>query len=91
MSKTASDGSLNIKIVNGSSYVGAIASDGSLNVVQTDGSTWTGRSHKSGAINVVHEPVGSYTVNNPSGAMNVTDSPYATGMQRVTVVSGTFT
>jgi len=86
----ATDGSLNVTVVDGTTWVGRIAKDGSLNVFQVDGSTWTGRNHTSGAVNVVVIASGEYDINNKCGAVNVSVSPYITGTQRVTVVSGEF-
>ncbi len=88
MAAYATDGSLNIRVVDGNSYVGRYASDGSTNVVVTDGSTYTGFHHRSGAIYVVNTNTGVLSFNHPSGGTYVSDSPYATGATRVTVISG---
>lgn len=88
MALYASDGSTNIRVVDGNSYVGRYASDGSMNVVVTDGSLYTGFHHRSGAVNVVNTNSGVLSFNHPSGGIYVSDSPYATGATRVTVISG---
>lgn len=84
----ATDGSLNIRVVDGSTYVGRYATDGSTYVVVTDGSTLTGFHHRSGAMNVVNTNSAVLSTSHPSGGIYVADSPYATGATRVTVISG---
>src|SRR5688572_16443964 len=86
MATQAADGSLNVTVVSGSTYVGALAPDGSLNVVDTNGLSWVGRVHPSGALNVVLG--NSFGVNHKTGALVVSTSPYVSGTQRVTIVSG---
>lgn len=88
MAAYATDGSLNIRVVDGSSYTGRYATDGSTYVVVSDGSTLTGMHHRSGALNVVNTNNGVLSIHHPSGGMYVSDSPYATGATRVTVISG---
>lgn len=88
MAAYAADGSLNIRVVDGNTYVGRYATDGSTNVVVTDGSTYTGFHHRSGAVYVVNTNTGVTSFNHPSGGTYVSDSPYATGATRVTVISG---
>lgn len=89
MAANATDGSLNVTVVDGSSLVGARAADGSINVVQVTGSTYTGRKHRSGATNVVVSAVGG-KMNHACGALCVSVSPYVKGNQPVTVVGGAF-
>lgn len=88
MAAYAADGSLNIRVVDGNSYVGRYATDGSTYVVVSDGSTLTGFHHRSGAINVVNTNSAVLSAAHPSGGIYVADSPYATGATRVTVISG---
>lgn len=88
MAAYASDGSLNIRVVDGSSYVGRYATDGSTYVVVSDGSSYTGMNHPSGAMNVVNTNSNITSLMHPSGGMYVSDSPYAIGATRVTVISG---
>jgi hypothetical protein len=88
MSLYAADGSLNITVVSGSTYVGRYAPDGSMNVVVSNGSTYTGLHHPSGAMYVIDTNSPITSIQHPSGAWYVSDSPYQTGANRVTVVSG---
>lgn len=90
MSLYASDGSLNISVVDGSTYVGRYAADGSMNVVASDGSTYTGLHHPSGAMYVILTASPITSIQAPSGAWYVSTSPFQTGSNRVTVVSGSF-
>lgn len=91
MARYAADGSLNITVVDGTSRVGAQASDGSLNVIQVSGSSLVGTQHSSGAFNVVNTDTAGIAGQHPSGALLISDSPYANGTKRVTVVSGSLT
>lgn len=88
MATYAADGSTNIRVVDGNSYVGRYATDGSVNVIVTDGSTYTGLHHPSGAMYVVNTNSGVLSTSHPSGGIYVADSPYATGATSVTVISG---
>lgn len=88
MSAYAADGSLNVTVVDGNTYVGRYAPDGSTNVVVTDGSTYTGLHHPSGAMYVVNTNSNIISILHPSGGLYVSDSPYATGSNNVTVISG---
>lgn len=88
MAAYATDGSLNIRVVDGNTYVGRYATDGSTYVVVSSGSSLTGMDHPSGAMNVVNTNSGILSILHPSGGMYVSDSPYATGATRVTVISG---
>lgn len=91
MALYAADGSLRVTVVSGSSYVGRYAPDGSVNVVVSNGSTYTGLHHPSGAMYVINTESPITSIQHPSGAWYVSDSPYATGSNRVTVVSGSLT
>jgi hypothetical protein len=86
----AADGSFNLTIVSGSVYTGLYAADGSYNVVQAPGNVYVGAYHPCGAWWVTHVsgPVGP--IRAADGSLNVTDTPYFTGAQKVTVVSGSW-
>lgn len=89
MSAYATDGSLNVRVVDGASYTGRLATDGSTYVVQNDGSTYTGVNHVCGAVNVVVAAAGGQ-MQHANGSLLVKASPYLSGTQKVTVVSGAF-
>lgn len=87
----ASDGSLNVTVVNGSSYSGLYAPDGSLNVIASPGSSYVGLFHACGAMYVT--PVTNtqlYSLFAPDGSLYVTNTgtPYKDQGQPVTCVSG---
>lgn len=87
----ASDGSLNVSVVDGSSLTGLYAVDGSINVVVAPGGSYVGAYHACGAwyVTVVTSGVVGYYA--ADGSMNVAESPYtATGAVRVTAVLGSF-
>lgn len=93
MALYANDGTQNVTVVDGSSFVGAYAPDGSLNVFVTDGLSFVGTTHPSGAMNVTVSPgtlfCGYYA---PDGSVYVTEDPTElSGALRVTVVSGSLT
>lgn len=84
----ASDGSINVTVVAGSSRTGLYAADGSMNVKASPG-TLVGLHHPCGAIYVTKVTSGIKGYYAADGSMNVAVSPYtATGATRVTVVSG---
>lgn len=60
-------------VVDGNSYVGALATDGSTNAVQVDGNEYVGMHNSAGAINIVVDldDSGAFGVNHPSGALRV--------------------
>lgn len=89
MATYAADGSLNIRVVDGNTYVGRYATDGSTYVVVSDGSTYTGASHRSGAMNVVNTNSDVLSFQHPSGGIYVSDATFVNGGTRVTVISGT--
>lgn len=94
MALYASDGSINVSVVSGSSYTGLYAADGSINVIKAPGGTYVGAYHPCGAwwVNVATSPaVGANPIRNVDGSLNVSTSPYTNGGQRVTVVSGSLT
>ena len=84
----ANDGSINVTVVDGNSYVGAQAADGSLNVLVVDGSDYTGLLAGCGAVNVIAAVADSNSYFHPCGAWYNSESPYYIGAVRVTVVSG---
>jgi len=88
MALYAADGSTNVTVVDGNTYVGRYAPNGSMNVVVTDGSTYTGLNHRSGAMYVVNTNNPITSIQHPSGGMYVSDSPFSVGSNYVTVTSG---
>ena len=84
----ANDGSINVTVVDGNSYVGAQAADGSLNVLVVDGSDYTGLLAGCGAVNVIAAVADSNSYFHPCGAWYISESPYYTGAVKVTVMSG---
>jgi hypothetical protein len=88
MSLYAADGSWNVTVVDGSTFTGLYAPDGSYNVVEVDGTSIAGLYAPCGAYNVFVSD-GTYTgFYHPSGAINVSVSPYELSTVRVTAVSG---
>lgn len=87
----ADDGSWNLTVVDGSTYVGVYAADGSINVVdQTSSSDYVGMINPCGAYNVTLDSGTDYVGRvNPNGSLNVNTTTRANGSQLVTVVSGT--
>ncbi len=86
----ATDGSINVTVVDGTTRTGLYAANGSFNVVQNDSGTPIGLYHACGAYNVIVVTTGLkgyYAVN---GNMNVSVSPYNPGCTKVTVVAGAF-
>lgn len=91
MALYATDGSINVSVVNGSVYTGRTAADGSLNVIQAPGGSYVGLIHPCGAVYVT--PVTDTTFrpfNAPDGSMYVTNTgmPGKNQGQPVTVVAG---
>lgn len=91
MSYYATDGSMNVTVVAGSSYTGIYAADGSINVIASPGSTYVGLYHPCGAYYVT--PVTDTTIRPliaPDGSLYVTNTgmPRKDQGQPVTVVSG---
>lgn len=87
MSLYAADGSMNITVVDGNTYTGIYAPNGSINAVVSDGSSYVGAYHPCGAWWVTVSS-GENTIKAPDGSLYVQETPYTTGGQRVTVVSG---
>lgn len=93
MSFYAADRSMNVSVVDGSSYTGAYASDGSINVILSDGSSYVGAHHPCGAWWVSLYPgSGIVPARAPDGSLYVNDSsgtPATNVGTPVTVISGT--
>lgn len=89
-SLNAADGSINVSVVSGSSYTGLYSTGGGYNVVQATGGSYVGMYHPCGALNVTNQTSAVYPVRNTDGSLNVSVSPYETGTQHVTVISGSF-
>lgn len=89
MTLYAADGSLNVTVVDGSTFTGAQAPDGSLYVVKR--TSEIGRYHPCGALLVT--PITSTNTQGalaPDGSLFVSEAGYFQTSQKVTVVSGTF-
>lgn len=87
----ASDGSLNVSVVAGTSYTGEYASDGSLNVIAAPGGSYVGAYHACGALYVTPVTDSNFhTLRAVDGSLNVTNTgmPSKNQGQPVTVVSG---
>ena len=87
----ASDGSMNVTVVDGSTYTGLYAADGSVNVIQAPGGSYVGGYHPCGAWYVTPVTDTSfYTARAPDGSLYVTNTgmPNKNQGQAVTVVSG---
>jgi len=91
MSLYATDGSINVTVVSGSSWSGLYAGDGSLNVIASPGSSFVGLYHPCGALYVTPVTNNSfYAAYAPDGSLYVTNTgmPSKTQGQPVTCVSG---
>ncbi len=90
MSLYATDGSLNVTVVTGSSYTGLYAADGSLNVTTAPGGSYVGAYHPCGALYVTVAPGTLVPIRAPDGSLYVTNAgmPSTNLGQPVTVVSG---
>ena len=86
----ASDGTLNVNVVTGTSFVGRQGSNGGLNVIQVPGTSFTGLQHISGAINVFNATADVGTHQHPCGAQNITNSGKHNA-RSVTVLTGALT
>lgn len=85
----AADGSINITVVDGSSYTGLYAADGSFNVVLAPGSSPVGAYAPCGALYVTATPGTSVPLRAADGSLYVNDTGSGFNIgQRVTVVSG---
>lgn len=85
----ATDGSINIAVVNGATFVGSISVDGALNVFQSVVAGNIGSTAPCGARHVTISGAPTVSRQAPNGSWNISVSPYTNGGQRVTVVSGT--
>lgn len=89
----ATDGSMNVTVVDGNSYTGIYATDGSINVIKSPGSGYVGSHHPCGAHWVTLYPgSGIVPLWAPDGSMYVNDTtgpPAKNQGQPVTVVTGT--
>lgn len=90
MAYFASDGSVNVSVVDGLSYTGLYASDGSMNVIKSPGGTYVGLQHPCGARYVTTTLGGFVSYYAPDGSMYVTNlgMPSTNQGLPVTVVSG---
>lgn len=88
MSRVASDGSINVTVVDGNTRVGNAAADGSLNVVVATGLAPVPAVHPCGAWNVTVAPHTLHPIKAPDGSLYVSETPYTYPGMRVTVVSG---
>lgn len=86
----AADGTLNVNVVTGSSFVGRQGTNGGLNVLQVPGTSFTGYQHISGAINVFNAVGGEEKHQHQCGAQIITNSGKH-GAKGVTVLTGVLT
>lgn len=86
----AADGTYNINVVPGTSFVGRYGTNGGLNVVQVNGSAQTGHQHVSGAINVFNAVGTEEKAYHPCGAFLVTNAGKH-NIRGVTVLTGSLT
>lgn len=84
----ATDGSWNIAVVDGTTYVGSTSVDGALNVFQSAVGGNIGSTAPSGARHVTVSTSPTVSVQANNGSMNISVSPYTNGGRHVTVVSG---
>lgn len=90
MAVYATNGSINVTVVDGSTRTGLYAADGSINVVKSNGSGYKGLYHPCGAWYVTPVTGGMLGYYAADGSVNVAETPFtASGAVRVTVVSGT--
>lgn len=87
----ASDGSMDITVVSGSTRTGIYAPDGSIYVVVATGLTYVGAYHPCGAWWVTVAPSGVHGIRAPDGSLYVSTTPFTNGGQRVNVISGSLT
>lgn len=91
MTVRATDGSLNVTVVAGSSFTGLYAVDGSMNVIASPGTSFVGLYHPCGALYVTPVTDSNFhTAYAADGSLNVTNTgmPGKNQGQPVTVVSG---
>jgi len=88
----AANGTVNVTVVDGTTFTGIYAADGSMNVIAASGTVPCGSTHPCGArwvtVSPGNTPCGLYA---PDGSWYITeDSTELSGALRVTVVSGSF-
>ena len=89
--KYAADGSWNVSVVPGNAYTGFFANDGSVNVVISPGGSFVGANAPCGGLYITKAPapsIGGLPFQAPDGSLNVSQTPFTNGGQKVTVVSG---
>lgn len=86
----AADGTINVNVVSGATFVGYQGSNGGLNVRQVDGTVMGPLQHVSGAINVFNALGGEEKFQHACGAMIVTNSGKHNA-KGVTVLTGVLT
>jgi hypothetical protein len=87
----ATDGSINVTVVDGTAFTGLYADDGSWNVILAPGDTFSGAQAACGALYVTVGTGETEEIKAPDGSLYVQETPYTGNGQRVTVVSGTLT
>lgn len=88
MAVYATDGSIRVTVVDGSTFTGAQAPDGSLYVVKR--TSEIGAYHPCGALLVTPIVANDPILHASDGSLKVSETPYYQTSQRVTVVSGSF-
>lgn len=92
MSVYASNGTIRVSVVDGSTRTGLFAPDGSIYVVAAPGGSFVGSSHPCGALYVTAITpgtfVGTYAIDGSLNVVEASSSP--DGAMPVTVVSGSF-
>jgi hypothetical protein len=89
----AADGSYNVNVVDGLTFVGRQGANGALNVFQVNGVAVVPYQHVSGAINVFRSTGGEGN-QHPSGAWHVSSTGtggYKHNTNTITVLSGSLT
>ena len=86
----AADGTYNVNVVNGATFVGRQGSNGGLNVFQVPGTSFTGFQHVSGALNVFNAVGGEEKYQHACGAHIITNSGKHNA-RAVTVLTGVLT
>lgn len=79
----AANGSWNVRVVDGLTYVGRYAADGCFNVTATTGLVPAGINHPSGAMCITSPPVGPNR-QAPDGSLNIQNTDPNAAAQYVT-------
>jgi len=87
----AANGSMNVTVVDGSTYTGLNAADGSLNVVVSPGTGYVGAYHPCGAWYVTVSPGNVINSRAPDGSLYVSTTGSNNSGLYVTAVSGSLT